>query len=181
MFSQLLTDLDLHHPPCLALVANQALSTLAALACNALTALKLSELPAEHHGWRVRTLIRHLPNLPAKLSRHARGGAAGLCAGRPPRMGGACGGGGTRPPEPGPRAPTADSLRHPAAAPAAPPSDSLRPRRRTPPRSMAASVAALPSSGIVPIGVVRIEVRRWEMAVDIVSAFVSCWAGFQAS
>jgi hypothetical protein len=38
-----------------------------------LTALKLIELPAEHHGWRVRTLIRHLRTLPAKLSRHARG------------------------------------------------------------------------------------------------------------
>lgn len=73
MFAQLLTDLDLHHPPCLALEANQAFYTLAALAYNVLTALKLSELPADHHGWRVRTLIRHLLTLPAKLSRHARG------------------------------------------------------------------------------------------------------------
>jgi len=73
MFSQLLADLDLHHPPCLALVANQAFYTLAALASNVLTALKLTELPAEHHGWRVRSLIRHLLTLPAKLSRHARG------------------------------------------------------------------------------------------------------------
>jgi hypothetical protein len=73
MFSQLLADLDLHHPPCLALVANQAFYTLAALAYNVLTALKLIELPAEHHAWRVRTLIRHLLTLPAKLSRHARG------------------------------------------------------------------------------------------------------------
>jgi hypothetical protein len=38
-----------------------------------LTALKLIELPAEHHGWRVRTLIRHLLTLPAKLSRHPQG------------------------------------------------------------------------------------------------------------
>lgn len=73
MFSQLLTDLDLHHPPCLSLEANRAFYTLAALAYNLLTALKLLELPAEHHAWRVRTLIRHLLTLPAKLSRHARG------------------------------------------------------------------------------------------------------------
>lgn len=73
MFSQLLSDLDLHRPPCLALAANQAFYTLAALAYNILTALKLLELPVEHHGWRVRTLIRHLLTLPAKLSRHARG------------------------------------------------------------------------------------------------------------
>ena len=73
MFSQLLTDLDLHHPPCLSLEANRAFYCLAALAYNVLTALKLLELPAGHHAWRVRTLIRHLPTLPAKLSRHARG------------------------------------------------------------------------------------------------------------
>jgi hypothetical protein len=73
MFSQLLSDLDLHHPPCLSLSANQAFYTLAALAYNVLTALKLAELPVEQHGWRVRTLIRHLLTLPAKLSRHARG------------------------------------------------------------------------------------------------------------
>ena len=73
MFAQLLSDLDLHHPPCLALAANQAFYTLAALAYNVLTALKLTELPADHHGWRVRTLIRHLLTLPAKFSRHARG------------------------------------------------------------------------------------------------------------
>ena len=73
MFSQLLTDLDPHHPPCLSLKANRAFYTLAAIAYNVLTALKLLELPAEHHAWRVRTLIRHLPPLAAKLSRHARG------------------------------------------------------------------------------------------------------------
>ena len=54
MFAQLLTDLDLHRPPCLSLEANRAFYALAALAYNVLTALKLLELPAE-------------------LSRHARG------------------------------------------------------------------------------------------------------------
>lgn len=73
MSAQLLSDLDLHHPPCLAPAANEAFYTLAALAYNVLTAMKLIELPADHCGWRVCTLIRHLLTLPAKLSRHASG------------------------------------------------------------------------------------------------------------
>jgi hypothetical protein len=73
LFSQLLRDLDLHHPPCLSLTANQAFYSLATLAFNLLTALKLLELPVERHGWRVASLIRYLVTLPAKLSRHARG------------------------------------------------------------------------------------------------------------
>jgi len=73
MFSQLLSDLDLHHPPCLQLNANRAYYTLASIAYNILTALKHIELPDEHQQWRVRSIIRHLLTLPAKLSRHARG------------------------------------------------------------------------------------------------------------
>ena len=73
MFSQLLSELDLHHPPCLQLDANQAYYTLATIAYNILTTLKLTELPDEHQQWRVRSIIGHLLTLPAKLSRHARG------------------------------------------------------------------------------------------------------------
>jgi len=73
MFSQLLSDLDLHHPPCLQLSANQAYYTLGSIAYNILMALKHIELPDEHQNWRVRSIIRHLLTLPAKLSRHARG------------------------------------------------------------------------------------------------------------
>lgn len=73
MFSQLLTDLDLHHPPCLSLVANQAFYALGAIAYNVLVALKLLELPVACHRWSLRRLIRHLLCVPAKLSRHARG------------------------------------------------------------------------------------------------------------
>jgi len=47
MFSKLLTDLDLHHPPCLSLAANQAFYTLAALAYNLLTA---SSSPSSRSG-----------------------------------------------------------------------------------------------------------------------------------
>jgi hypothetical protein len=73
MSAQLLSDHDPHHPPCLALAANEAFCTLAALAYNVLTAMKLIELPADHHGWRVCTLVRQLLTLLAKLSRYARG------------------------------------------------------------------------------------------------------------
>jgi hypothetical protein len=71
-FSHLLSDLDLHHPPCLDLVANQAFYALAVLAYNVLTALRVMELPDDAQSWRVRTLIRHLLTVPVTVSRHAR-------------------------------------------------------------------------------------------------------------
>lgn len=83
MVAQLLSDLDLHHPPCLALAANQAFDTPAALAYQVLTALKLIELPAEHHASRVRPLIRHLLTLSGKtLAPRPRLGPAALFSGR---------------------------------------------------------------------------------------------------
>jgi hypothetical protein len=78
-FSQLLSDLDLHHPPCAELLANQAFYAIAALAYNVLITLKLLELPAEQQGWRVRTIIRHLLTLPVSVSRHARYEVARIC------------------------------------------------------------------------------------------------------
>jgi hypothetical protein len=69
---ELLGDLDLHHPPCQQLQANQAFYALASLAYNLLQALKLLHLPAEDQPKRVRTLIRHLLLLPVELKRHAR-------------------------------------------------------------------------------------------------------------
>ena len=43
-FSELLSDLDLHHPPCGKLIANQAFYALAILTHNVLTALKVLDL-----------------------------------------------------------------------------------------------------------------------------------------
>jgi hypothetical protein len=78
-FHPLLSDLDLHHPPCLELVANQAFYAIAVLACNLLTALRLMELPDDAQGWRIRTIIQHRLTVPVTISRHARYQRARLC------------------------------------------------------------------------------------------------------
>jgi Transposase DDE domain group 1 len=71
-FSELLSDLDLHHPPCERLVANQAFYALAILTYNVLTALKVLELEDAHQPWRIRTLIHNLLTVPVTVSMHAR-------------------------------------------------------------------------------------------------------------
>ncbi len=78
-FSQLLSDLDLHHPPCAELVANQMFYALATLAFNLLMALRVLEMPADAQAWRVRTIIRHLLTVPVSVSRHARYERAWIC------------------------------------------------------------------------------------------------------
>ena len=71
-FSELLRDMDLHHPPCAKLDANRLFYGLAGLAYNVLQALKLIHLPESEQPKRVRTLIRHLLLLPVEIKRHAR-------------------------------------------------------------------------------------------------------------
>jgi len=71
-FSEVLSDLDLHHPPCKRLDANNSYYLLAAFAFNAIQALKLLHLPAEHHPKRIKTLIHHLLLIPVEIKRHAR-------------------------------------------------------------------------------------------------------------
>jgi hypothetical protein len=78
-FSEVLSDLDLHHPPCLSLGANQAFYVLATLAYNILTALKVLDLPDQAQGWRVRSLIRHLLTVPATVVAHANRQVLKLC------------------------------------------------------------------------------------------------------
>jgi len=70
--SELLSDLDLHHPPCQDLLANRSFYTLATLAYNVLAALQLLYLSAEQTPRRIRTLIRHLLLVPVEMVRHAR-------------------------------------------------------------------------------------------------------------
>jgi hypothetical protein len=72
VLSEVLRDLDLHHPPCKSLTANRAFYALASLAYNVLQALKLLHLPVEDQPKRVRTLIRHLLLVPVEIKRHAR-------------------------------------------------------------------------------------------------------------
>jgi hypothetical protein len=71
-FSELLSDFDLHHPPCHSLHANNAYYLLGALAYNLLQALKVIYLPVEHQPKRIRTLLHHLLLIPVEIKRHAR-------------------------------------------------------------------------------------------------------------
>jgi len=78
-FSEVLSDLDLHHPPCLELLANQVFYAIATLAYNILVALRVLELPDDAQGWRVRTIVRNLLTVPVVVSRHARYLRARVC------------------------------------------------------------------------------------------------------
>jgi hypothetical protein len=78
-FSEVLTGLDLHHPPCLGLMANQAFYAMAMLAYNVLISLKVLDLPDEAQSWRIQTIIRHLLTVPVSVSRHARYEVAHIC------------------------------------------------------------------------------------------------------
>lgn len=78
-FSQLLSDFDLHHPPCQSLAANEAWYVLGMMAYNLLQALRLLHMPADAQGWRVRSIIRHLLTVPVVLKRHARYVVARVC------------------------------------------------------------------------------------------------------
>ena len=52
-FSEVLSGLDLHHPPCQDLIANQAFYAIAMLAYNVLISLKVLDLPDEAQSWRI--------------------------------------------------------------------------------------------------------------------------------
>lgn len=72
LFSQVLTDLDMHHPPCKSLAANQAFYALGTLAHNLLQAIKLIHLPDHEQPIRIRTLLHVLMLIPVQFKRHAR-------------------------------------------------------------------------------------------------------------
>lgn len=78
-FSEVLSGLDLHHPPCSALIANQAFYAIAMLAYNILISLRVLDLPDEAQSWRIQTIIRHLLTVPVSVSRHARYEVAHIC------------------------------------------------------------------------------------------------------
>jgi len=62
-----LNGLDLHRPPCMALMANQVCDLIAALAYDPMVAIKLLDLNDECQGWRVKTLMKKLVFLPGRL------------------------------------------------------------------------------------------------------------------
>ena len=72
MFSQVLTDMDLHHPPCKSLAANEVFYALGALGHNLLQAIKLIHLPDRDQCLRIRTLLHILMLIPVQFKRHAR-------------------------------------------------------------------------------------------------------------
>ena len=72
LLSDVLSDLDLHHPPCAALMANRLYYALAMLAYDVVQALKLIWLPPLLLGARMRTILRHLLMVPVEIKRHAR-------------------------------------------------------------------------------------------------------------
>ena len=78
-FSEVLSGLDLHHPPCESLIANQAFYAIAMLAYNILITLKILDLPDDAQSWRIRTLIRYLLTVPVTVSTHARYEMARIC------------------------------------------------------------------------------------------------------
>ena len=71
-FSQVLRDLDMHHPPCKSLAANQVFYALGSLVHNLLQAIKLIHLPDHEQPIRIRTLLHILMLIPVTFKRHAR-------------------------------------------------------------------------------------------------------------
>jgi hypothetical protein len=78
-FSEVLSGLDLHHPPCKDLMANQAFYAIAMLAYNVLLSLKVLDLPDDAQGWRIHTMIRYLLTVHVSVSTHARYDVARIC------------------------------------------------------------------------------------------------------
>src|SRR6266568_1094522 len=78
-FSEVLSGLDLHHPPCKDLIANQAFYAIAMLAYNVLLSLKVLDLPEDAQRWRIPTTIRYLLTVPVSVSTHARYEVARIC------------------------------------------------------------------------------------------------------
>lgn len=72
MFHEVLSGLDLHRPPCLALRANQVYYLIGALAYNLMVAIKLLDLKDDCQGWQLKTLMKKLVFMPGRLGRRSR-------------------------------------------------------------------------------------------------------------
>lgn len=72
LFREVLSGLDLHHPPCAALRANQVYYLIAALAYDLMVAIKLLDLNDDCQGWRIKTLMKKLVMLPGQLHQRSR-------------------------------------------------------------------------------------------------------------
>ena len=72
LFSDLLSDLDLHRPPCLALIANQIYYLVGAMAYNLLVGVKLMYLGDEDQRVGLKKLLSILVHIPGKIYRRSR-------------------------------------------------------------------------------------------------------------
>jgi Transposase DDE domain group 1 len=70
-FSNLLGDLDLHHPPCMGLQANAMWYALGALANNLLRATQALAMPEDQQDMRLRSIIRFWVTTPVKITQHS--------------------------------------------------------------------------------------------------------------
>ena len=72
LFKEVLSGLDLHHPPCSSLLANQIYYLVAALAYNLMVGIKVLDLNDDCQGWQLKTLMKKLVFLPGRLSQRSR-------------------------------------------------------------------------------------------------------------
>jgi hypothetical protein len=72
MFHEVLSGLDLHRPPCMALRANQVYYLIGALAYNLMVAIKLLDLKDDCQGWQLKTLMKKLVFMPGRLAKRSR-------------------------------------------------------------------------------------------------------------
>jgi hypothetical protein len=72
LFSEVLSGLDWHRPPCSALRANQVYYLIGALVYDLMVAIKLLDLNDDCQAWRIKTLMKKLVMLPGRLSQRSR-------------------------------------------------------------------------------------------------------------
>ena len=72
LFGEVWSGLDLHRPPCSALIAHQLYYLIAALAYDLRVAIKLMDLNDACQSWRIKTLLKQRVLLPGRLSPRAR-------------------------------------------------------------------------------------------------------------
>jgi len=72
LFSKVLGGLDLHRPPCSALIANQDYYLIGAMAYDLMTAIKILDLQDQSQGWKVKTLMKKLVMVLGRLSQRSR-------------------------------------------------------------------------------------------------------------
>lgn len=71
VFTNILSDLDLHHPPCKKFEANEVWYALGAIANNLLRAVQALTMAPDLQTMRLRSIIRHFLTIPVRVTKHA--------------------------------------------------------------------------------------------------------------